>query len=77
MKYDIIFIKTGLNLLTLNLSNLMNFNAEFPSLMRFFLLKGYIRLGLFLHPRKSHAQNGRSDSIPGILTLPDVVHCKD
>ena len=38
------------------------FNEEFPTLMRFCLLH-------FLHPWKSHAQNGRSDSTPRILTF--------
>ena len=38
----------------------MNFNTEFPALFR-----GHIRL----HPWKSHAQNGGSDSTPMLLTL--------
>ena len=43
-------------------TNPINFNAEFPTLMRFYFLQIY-------HPRKIHAQNGRSDSTSSILTL--------
>ena len=47
----------------------MNFNAEFPSLLRFFYSKVKIGKAGFLNPRKSPAQYGRSYSIPRILTL--------
>ena len=43
--------------------NLMNFNAEFSILFRLH------KIFVLLHPTKSHALNGRSDSTPRILTL--------
>ena len=51
----------------------MTFNAEFPTLMRFYLLQCHIRYVHFLHPWKSHAPNGRSDSTPRIPTLENGV----
>ena len=50
----------------------MNLNAEFPFLMRFYLLQDY-KIDAFLHPGKIHALNGRSDSTPTILTLPQGI----
>ena len=41
----------------------MNFDAEFSILFRLH------KIFVLLHPTKSHALNGRSDSTPRILTL--------
>ena len=53
----------------------MKFSAEFPNLMRFCLLQGYInyKVGVFLQPGKSHALDGNSDSTPRTLTLPRII----
>ena len=70
IKINIDLIKTFPNLLTAYFIDSMNFNTEFASLMRFCLMQGYKRMiGVFLHPGKSHSQNGKSDSTTRILTL--------
>ena len=46
----------------------MNFIAEFPTLMRFLFTPSLCKIGVFLHPGKSHALNCKSDSTPRILT---------
>ena len=70
MKINIDRIKSFPNMLIFNLINLINFNAEFPTFMRFCLLQRYIcKISGFLHPGKNQTLNGISDSTPRILTL--------
>ena len=45
----------------------MNFNGEFPT--NIFFTPRLCKIGVFLHPGKSHALNSRSNSTPRILTL--------
>ena len=58
-------------MLTFYFINSMNFNAKFQTLMRV-CFPSLHKIGVFLHPGKSHAQNGRSDSTPRILTLLNI-----
>lgn len=44
MKINIDLIKKNSNMLTFYLIGSMNFNAEFPTLMRFCLLQGYLNV---------------------------------
>ena len=67
VKINIDWIKSFPILSTFYFINSKNFNTEFPTLMRFCLQQGLYKIE-FLHPWKSHAQNGRSDSTPRILT---------
>ena len=69
MKISIDLIKSFPNLRTFYFIDLMMFNIELPTFMRFCLLQGCIRQVHFFHVWKSHAQNGRSDSTPRILTF--------
>ena len=45
----------------------MSFDAEFQTVIRFYLLYCYVIC--FLQPWESHALNGRSDTKPRTLTL--------
>ena len=64
------FVKNNIDLLKFSLKKTNEFQYRIlPSLMMFYLLQDYVRYIRFLHTRKSHAQNGRSDSTPRILTL--------
>ena len=47
----------------------MIFNSEFPNVIVFCLLQGYIfKIGMFFTPLENPCKNGRSDSTPKIIS---------